>query len=147
MEQPVTVRWVNANWNPSFVGPLSQSVLTDAQKRRCLRNFEVFVQLLHQTAPDKSRSRMNNPKLYQSLHGRKSTNADIFSGRGQCSLPGHRPRSSQNVAKSNDFGHFGNTESTWLDNLLYLYTEPFDVVIDPFAGGGPVRQIRHACRI
>jgi DNA modification methylase len=24
----------------------------------------------------------------------------------------------------------------WLDNLLYLYTQPFDVVIDPFAGSG-----------
>lgn len=33
-------------------------------------------------------------------------------------------------------GHFGNTEVLWLDNLLYLYTKPFDVVIDPFAGGG-----------
>jgi len=32
--------------------------------------------------------------------------------------------------------HFGNSESRWLDNLLYLYTKPFDVVIDPFAGGG-----------
>jgi len=32
--------------------------------------------------------------------------------------------------------HFGNSEIRWLDNLLYLYTQPFDVVIDPFAGGG-----------
>lgn len=32
--------------------------------------------------------------------------------------------------------HFGNSEVRWLDNLLYLYTKPFDVVIDPFAGGG-----------
>ena len=32
--------------------------------------------------------------------------------------------------------HFGNSESRWLDNLLYLYTEPFDIVVDPFAGGG-----------
>jgi hypothetical protein len=32
--------------------------------------------------------------------------------------------------------HFGNSEVRWLDNLLYLYTEPFDVVVDPFAGGG-----------
>ena len=23
-----------------------------------------------------------------------------------------------------------------MDNLLYLYTEPFDIVVDPFAGGG-----------
>ena len=38
--------------------------------------------------------------------------------------------------KSNQVSHFGNTESQWLDNLLYLYTDPFDVVVDPFAGGG-----------
>ena len=38
--------------------------------------------------------------------------------------------------KSNKVNHFGNTESRWLENLLYLYTEPFDIVVDPFAGGG-----------
>jgi hypothetical protein len=32
--------------------------------------------------------------------------------------------------------HFGYSDVRWLDNLLYLYTKPFDVVIDPFAGGG-----------
>ena len=24
----------------------------------------------------------------------------------------------------------------WLDNLLYLYTNPADIVVDPFAGSG-----------
>ena len=38
--------------------------------------------------------------------------------------------------KSEGAGHFGNSEIKWLDNLLYLYTDPFDVVVDPFAGGG-----------
>lgn len=38
--------------------------------------------------------------------------------------------------KSSGSRHFGNSEVRWLDNLLYLYTQPFDVVIDPFAGGG-----------
>lgn len=38
--------------------------------------------------------------------------------------------------KSEGSSHFGNSESRWVDNLLYLYTQPFDVVIDPFAGGG-----------
>lgn len=38
--------------------------------------------------------------------------------------------------KSKGSGHFGNTEARWLDNLLYLYTKPFDIVIDPCAGGG-----------
>jgi len=33
-------------------------------------------------------------------------------------------------------GHYGNTDVRWLDNLLYLYTSPFAIVIDPFAGGG-----------
>jgi hypothetical protein len=32
--------------------------------------------------------------------------------------------------------HYGNSEVRWVDNLLYLYTQPFDVVVDPFAGGG-----------
>ena len=38
--------------------------------------------------------------------------------------------------KTNGSSHFGNSEVRWLDNLLYLYTKPFDVVLDPFAGGG-----------
>jgi transposase-like protein len=38
--------------------------------------------------------------------------------------------------KSNRVSHFGNSEQQWLENLLYLYTEPFDIVVDPFAGGG-----------
>lgn len=33
-------------------------------------------------------------------------------------------------------GHFGNSDVRWVDNLLYLYTQPFDVVVDPFGGGG-----------
>jgi len=37
---------------------------------------------------------------------------------------------------STELKHFGNSEITWLDNLLYLYTKPFDIVIDPFAGSG-----------
>ena len=32
--------------------------------------------------------------------------------------------------------HFGNSEPTIVENLLYLYTQPLDVVIDPFGGGG-----------
>jgi hypothetical protein len=38
--------------------------------------------------------------------------------------------------KSKGSSHFGNSEVRWVDNLLYLYTRPFDVVVDPFAGGG-----------
>lgn len=38
--------------------------------------------------------------------------------------------------KTNEVSHFGNSEQRILDNLLCLYTKPFDIVIDPFAGGG-----------
>ncbi len=38
-------------------------------------------------------------------------------------------------------GHFGNSEVRWVDNLLYLYTQPFDIVVDPFAGGGSTIDI------
>ncbi len=38
--------------------------------------------------------------------------------------------------KTNPVGHFGNSEASFTDRLLYLYTEPFDIVVDPFAGGG-----------
>ncbi len=38
--------------------------------------------------------------------------------------------------KTSGSSHFGNSDSRWVDNLLYLYTKPFDVVVDPFAGGG-----------
>jgi len=38
--------------------------------------------------------------------------------------------------KSNSTQYFGNSESSFTDNLLYMYTEPFDIVVDPFGGGG-----------
>lgn len=38
--------------------------------------------------------------------------------------------------KSEGSKHYGNTEARFVDNLLYLYTKPFDIVVDPFAGGG-----------
>ena len=43
--------------------------------------------------------------------------------------------------KSSGPNHFGNSEIRWLDNLLYLYTKPFDIVVDPFAGGGSTLDI------
>jgi hypothetical protein len=36
----------------------------------------------------------------------------------------------------NELRHFGNVPPQIVDNLLYLYTKPFDVVFDPFGGGG-----------
>lgn len=43
--------------------------------------------------------------------------------------------------KTSGSSHFGNSEVRWVDNLLYLYTKPFDVVLDPFAGGGSTINI------
>jgi transcriptional regulator with XRE-family HTH domain len=37
--------------------------------------------------------------------------------------------------------HYGNSHSQIVDRLLYLYTKPFDVVIDPFAGSGSTIDI------
>jgi hypothetical protein len=38
--------------------------------------------------------------------------------------------------KTRGVEHFGNSEIRWVDNLLYLYTKPFEIVVDPFAGSG-----------
>ena len=35
----------------------------------------------------------------------------------------------------------GNTASWIVENLIYLYTNPFDIVVDPFAGGGSTIDI------
>lgn len=43
--------------------------------------------------------------------------------------------------RTNEVRHFGNSEVTLVDRLLYLYTEPFDIVVDPFAGGGSTIDI------
>lgn len=43
--------------------------------------------------------------------------------------------------KSNAVGHFGNSEQRIVENLLYLYTEPFDIVVDPFGGGGSTLDV------
>jgi predicted transcriptional regulator len=48
---------------------------------------------------------------------------------------------------SNNTNHFGNTEQSIVDNLLYLYTQPFDIVVDPFAGGGSTIDVcKHRLR-
>ena len=39
-------------------------------------------------------------------------------------------------SKTKGSSHFGNSEVKWLDNLLYLYTKPLDIVVDPFSGSG-----------
>ena len=37
---------------------------------------------------------------------------------------------------TNEVKHFGNIPPEIIDNLLYYFTDPFDVVFDPFGGGG-----------
>ncbi len=41
-----------------------------------------------------------------------------------------------NTSKDNSITHFGNIPQAFVENLLYYYTEAFDIVYDPFAGGG-----------
>src|SRR5262249_46601873 len=37
---------------------------------------------------------------------------------------------------TNEVRHFGNIPPEIVDNLIFYYTQPFDVVFDPFGGGG-----------
>lgn len=39
------------------------------------------------------------------------------------------------IKVTNSTDHFGKSEQRILERLLYLYTSPFDIVVDPFAGG------------
>lgn len=41
-----------------------------------------------------------------------------------------------NQARNTNHEHFGNSPQEFVENLLYLYTDPFGIVVDPFAGGG-----------
>ena len=43
--------------------------------------------------------------------------------------------------KTNSVGHFGNSEQRIVENMLYLYTNPYDIVFDPFAGGGSTLDV------
>lgn len=43
--------------------------------------------------------------------------------------------------KTNETSHFGNTEQRIVENLLWLYTKPLDVVVDPFGGGGSTLDV------
>jgi DNA modification methylase len=42
---------------------------------------------------------------------------------------------------ANGVTHHGASDVRWLDNLLYLYTQPCDIVVDPFAGSGSTIDI------
>jgi hypothetical protein len=43
--------------------------------------------------------------------------------------------------KTNETSHFGNTEQRITENLLWLYTQPGDIVVDPFGGGGSTLDV------
>lgn len=43
--------------------------------------------------------------------------------------------------KTNETEHFGNTEQRIVENLLWLYTQPLDIVVDPFGGGGSTLDV------
>jgi hypothetical protein len=43
--------------------------------------------------------------------------------------------------KSNKTSHPGNTEQRIVENLLWAYTEPLDLIVDPFAGGGSTLDV------
>ena len=47
----------------------------------------------------------------------------------------------KNQNKSEGVKHPGNSEPAILENLLHAYTQPFEVVVDPFAGGGSTIDI------
>ncbi|MBW2194619.1 MAG: site-specific DNA-methyltransferase [Deltaproteobacteria bacterium] len=42
---------------------------------------------------------------------------------------------------SGEISHFGNSDPRILDRLLYLYTKPFDTVVDVFGGGGSTLDV------
>jgi len=42
---------------------------------------------------------------------------------------------------SNNVDHFGKSEQRILENLIYSYTQPFDIVVDPFAGGASTLDV------
>lgn len=43
--------------------------------------------------------------------------------------------------KTNKTDHFGNTEQRIVENLLWAYTKPLEIVIDPFGGGGSTLDV------
>ena len=61
--------------------------------------------------------------------------SDIF-GNFEDSESGRRLYTVWNFQKANnEVSHFGNIPPEIINNLLYLYTSPGDVVFDPFGGG------------
>ncbi|MEJ7569558.1 MAG: DNA methyltransferase [Gaiellaceae bacterium] len=51
------------------------------------------------------------------------------------------------AADEGDGSHFGRMPAQAVENLLWLYTEPGEIVVDPFAGGGTTIEVaKRMCR-
>jgi hypothetical protein len=78
-------------------------------------------------------------KIQEFVKNRQMADSHIFRDFEQddADTSGRRIYDIWNFPKAdNELRHFGNVPPQIVDNLLYLYTKPFDVVFDPFGGGG-----------
>lgn len=81
----------------------------------------------------------------------KSTVADWVSEKRKSADFGQSPESRQHfdvwsfqAAAESNSSYFGRMPSQVIENLLWLYTDPGDVVVDPFAGGGTTIDVAKA---
>jgi site-specific DNA-adenine methylase len=78
---------------------------------------------------------------FRAFPGPKKTKFSLFGDIDD----GETPRPLYNdwrfTRNENGSTHFGNTDPRILEWLLYLYTKPFDIVLDPFAGGGTMIDV------
>lgn len=80
-----------------------------------------------------------NAEIAEIITSRNFADSDIFRNfdDDDAEDSGRRVYDVWNFAKAdNEVRHFGNIPPQIIDNLLYLYTKPLDVVFDPFGGGG-----------
>lgn len=77
-------------------------------------------------------------KTQEDYHGKDNSIFRDFEEQDDDETKSHRRvYSVWNFAKAtNEVKHFGNIPPEIIDNLIFLYTQPFDVVFDPFGGGG-----------
>ncbi|MEE9610393.1 MAG: DNA methyltransferase [Desulfatiglandales bacterium] len=78
--------------------------------------------------------REDEPGLVQKFQENQSTKLNFLDWTEDKDIPLYNIWKQQN--KSSKIKYPGNTEEHWVENLLYLYTQPLDIVVDPFAGGG-----------
>jgi hypothetical protein len=78
---------------------------------------------------------------FRSFPGPKRTKLSLFEDFNDGD--GHRPwhNAWRFTRNQNDSTYFGNSDPRILKYLFYLYTDPFDIVVDPFAGGGTIIDV------